>query len=67
MFEILSAIALTASASIVVAFLSYALARTSLGRLTAAGFSLAGLRLLSRLARPARSIPRGVSAFRDWA
>ena len=37
MFEILSAIALTASASIVVAFLSYALARTSLGRLTVAG------------------------------
>src|ERR1700734_2095452 len=37
MFEILSAIALTASASIVVAFLSYALPRTSLGRLTAAG------------------------------
>ena len=37
MFETLSAIALTASASIVVAFLSYALARTSLGRLTVAG------------------------------
>ena len=37
MFETLSAIALTASASIVVAFLSHALARTSLGRLTVAG------------------------------
>ena len=37
MFETLSAIALTASASIVVAFLSHALARTSLGRLAVAG------------------------------
>jgi hypothetical protein len=37
MFATLSAIALTASASIVVAFLSHALARTSLGRLTVAG------------------------------
>jgi hypothetical protein len=37
MFEILSSIALTIAASIVVAFLSYALARTGLGRLTVAG------------------------------
>jgi hypothetical protein len=36
MFETLSAIALTIGASIVVAFLSHALARTSLGRLTVA-------------------------------
>jgi hypothetical protein len=37
MFETLSAIALTASASIVVVLLSHALARTLLGRLTVAG------------------------------
>jgi hypothetical protein len=37
MFETLSAIGLTLSASIVIAFLSRALARTSSGRLTAAG------------------------------
>jgi hypothetical protein len=37
MFETLSSIALTVAASIVVAFLSHALARTSLGRLTVAG------------------------------
>ena len=37
MFETLSAIALTVGASIVVAILSYALARSSLGRLTVAG------------------------------
>jgi hypothetical protein len=37
MFETLSAIALTVGASIVAAFLSHALARTQLGRLTVAG------------------------------
>jgi hypothetical protein len=37
MFETLSTIALTVGASIVVAFLSHALARTALGRLTVAG------------------------------
>jgi hypothetical protein len=37
MFETLSTIELTVSASIVVAFLALALARTSLGRLAAAG------------------------------
>jgi hypothetical protein len=37
MFETLSAIALTVGASIVAAFLSHALARTALGRLTVAG------------------------------
>ena len=37
MFETLSAIALSAGASIVVAFLSHALAQTPLGRLTVAG------------------------------
>jgi hypothetical protein len=37
MFETLSTIALTVAASIVVAFLSHGLARTSLGRLTVAG------------------------------
>ena len=46
MFETLSAIGLTLGASIVIAFLSHALARTSSGRLTAAGVLAAWLALV---------------------
>ncbi len=46
MFETLSTIALTVGASIVVAFLSYALARTPLGRLIVAGVLVAWFALV---------------------
>ncbi len=60
MFETLSAIALTASASIVVAFLSHALARTSLGRLTVAGVLGGWFALVLAMGATGALDPRGI-------